>query len=191
MSPISNPSTKETTVRGDPRRPLAPAFLLILAWAPVPGAAASPPTDTEATEAARPALRAAPPPTELERARVERWDRRWRDEAGDLERSFAAASRAVEAGDYRRLESGCAPLARALIELDRPQILPVPDRAADLHVRRALRHLARAALTCLTRRPYAARHALEQAADAFAEARRVLRRYRRPARKPASPPSRP
>lgn len=167
-------------MRRDPRRWLVPTLLLVLAWARPPGALASPPTERPETAGLR--LRTAPPPTELERARVERWDRRWREEAGDLERGVATASRAVEAGDYDRLEAGCSPLARALLELERPRVLPVPDRAADLHVRRALRHLSRAALTCLTRRPYAARHALGQAAEAFAEARRVLLRYRPPRR---------
>jgi hypothetical protein len=102
-------------------------------------------------------------------------------------RAFAATVRTVEAGDDGALRPRCLALAGALLDLDRPRVLPVPDRAADLHVRRALHHLARASVTCLTERPYAARDALRRAADAFGQARRVLRRYR-PAAEPLNEP---
>lgn len=136
-----------------------------------------------------PPFRAAPPPSALERAQVERWHRAWRVEAAALERAFDAAIRAAEARDDRALRPRCLTLAGAVLDLDRSRILPAPDRAADLHLRRGLRHVARAAVTCLTKRPYAARYALEQAADAFAQAWRVLDRYGRTAQGGAAGPA--
>jgi hypothetical protein len=179
--------------RIETRRP-APALVPILYLAlaivpPVPLLAASP-TPPNGPGAA-PAVRSAPPPTPLERARVLRWHDTWREEAGALDRAFAAAVRSVEAGEDGALRARCVELAGALLDLERPRVLPVPDRAADLHVRRALRHLARAAVTCLTERPYAARHALEQAGDAFGQAHRILRRYRATAAGPGEPVSAP
>lgn len=170
------------------KHPLGPAvpltFLLALVLVAPPAARAiapaAAPGPTEAGEdGGGPPFRAAPAPSPLERARIARWHRAWREEAATLERSFDAVLRAVARGDDRALPPRCVALAGAVLDLDRPRVLPVPDRAADLHLRRALRHVARGALTCLTRRPYAARHAFEQAADAFAQARRVLDRYRR------------
>lgn len=164
---------------------LAPILLLeLLGVLPFPALAGKP---VVAPAEDPPAVRRAPPPSPLERARVMRWHDAWREEAAGLERTFAAAVRAEEAGDDDGLRPHCVALAGALLELDRPRVLPVPDRAADFHVRRALRHLTRAAVTCLTERPYAARHALEQARDAFGQARRVLRRYRLPADEPREP----
>jgi hypothetical protein len=171
---------------------LAPILLLELLGAlPIAALAGKPPVSAADDP---PAMRPAPPPSPLDRARVMRWRDAWREEAAGLERTFSAAVQASEARDDDGLRPRCVALAGALLELERPRVLPVPDRAADLHVRRALRHLTRAAVACLSERPYAARHALEQARDAFGQARRVLRRYRLPddePREPASGPSDP
>lgn len=169
-------------------RPLGLALTFGLSLAPCLGATSAgaapalPPPHAPAAapagpEGGGPPFRVAPPPSALERARIEYWYRVWRREGAAVERSFSAALVAAETGGDRALRLRCVALAGALLDLDRPRVLPVPDRAADLHLRRALRHLARAAVTCLTKRPYAARHALEQAAEALAQARRVLRRY--------------
>lgn len=172
---------RETSSLSDlPRAPrLTVNLVFLLCWTAVLPLAARPAGAEGAAGGGSPTFRRTAPPSDLERARVEHWEEVWRAEAGALEESFEAALRAAETSDDRGLRPRCVALAGAVLELERPRVLPVPDRAADLHLRRALRHLTRAAVTCLTKRPYAARRALEQAAEAFAQARRVLRRYRR------------
>lgn len=165
-------------------RPLVRLALVLAVAGPLPVRAAppSPPVSPGGASALRPAS----PPTPLERARVRRWLEVWQEEAAPLETAFSEALRSLEAESHGGLRPRCVELAGALLELDRARVLPAPDRAADLHLRRGLHQLARAAVTCLTERPYAARDALRRAAEAFRQARRVLRRYRQ---KPASVPS--
>lgn len=160
---------------------------LVLALA-APGALAEDAPE-DATEAV--VLRPAAPPSALERARMERWRRAWREESEGLERAFDTAHRAAGAPESGR-RAHCAPLAEAMLAIDRERILPVPDPAADLHLRRGLRAATLAAVDCLEGRPYAARGKLRRAAAALSWVERRLRRYRpRPPRPEARPDSRP
>lgn len=124
------------------------------------------------------ALRPAAPPSALERARFDRWYRAWREETTEFRRAFAATVRAA-AGSDRQLQPYCAPFAEAVLGIDRGRVLPMPDPAADLHLRRALRAATLAAVSCLRGRPYAARGRLRAAGAAFDRVERLLRRYRR------------
>lgn len=125
-------------------------------------------------------LRSAAPPTALERARFERWHRAWREETAAFRPAFAAAVRAA-AGSDRQLRPHCAPLAASILGVDRGRVLPAPEPAADLHLRRALRAVTLAAVSCLRGRPYAARGRLRAAGEEFRRVERLLRRYRRSA----------
>ena len=122
-------------------------------------------------------LRPAAPPSALEQARFDRWYRAWRQETTDFRRAFAATVRAA-AGSDRQLQPYCAPFAEAVLGIDRRRVLPVPDPAADLHLRRALRAATLAAVSCLRGRPYAARGRLRAAGADFDRVERLLRRYR-------------
>ncbi len=124
-------------------------------------------------------LRPSAPPSALERARFDRWHRAWREETADFRRAFAATVRAA-AGSDRQLQPYCAPFAEAVLGIDRGRVLPVPDPAADLHLRRALRAATLAAVSCLRGRPYAARGRLRAAGADFGRVEHLLRRYRRP-----------
>lgn len=125
-------------------------------------------------------LRPAAPPTALERARFDRWYRAWREETAAFRPAFAAAVRAA-AGSDRQLRPHCAPLAASILGVDRGRVLPAPEPAADLHLRRALRAVTLAAVSCLRGRPYAARGRLRAAGNEFRRVERLLRRYRRSA----------
>lgn len=156
-------------------RPLALVLGLASTLAAVAGASAFAAEEPEDPPPV--VLRPAAPPSELERVRMERWRRSWRQEAAALDRAFRAALRTAAEGSDRDLRARCTPLAGALLELDRKRVLPVPERAADLYLRRGLRALTHAAVACLTARPYAARGKLREAREAFRSAERVLRRY--------------
>lgn len=122
-------------------------------------------------------LRLARPPSASERDAMERWYRLWRTEAGPVERSFGALARLARKGGSPDLRPRCLELGEALLELDRERVLPAPNPAVDLHLRDGLRALTRAAVTCLTKRPYKARHALAEAETRFRQVARVLRTY--------------
>lgn len=154
-------------------------FCLVLALA-APAAGAE-----EAPDAV--VLRPAAPPSAVERARMERWRRVWREESDGLDRAFATAHRAADVPESGR-RAYCAPLAEAMLAIDRERVLPVPDPAADLHLRRGLRTATLAAVDCLAGRPYAARGKLRRAAGELSAMERRLRRYRpRPRRPPRRP----
>ena len=122
-------------------------------------------------------IRPAAPPSALERARMERWRRAWREESRGLDRAFATALRAADV-PAPRLRAHCAPLAEAMLGMDRKRVLPVPDPVADLHLRRALHQATRAAVDCLGKRPYAARGRLRRAAADLEAVEHRLERYR-------------
>ncbi|MFP3938733.1 MAG: hypothetical protein ACLF0P_00355 [Thermoanaerobaculia bacterium] len=123
-----------------------------------------------------PALRLSDRPSKLELHFVQRWLEDWRRSAGPVE--LAVADLRPDGRGAPHLEkAACMDLAAALLELDRRAVLPAPDAAVSFHLERGLRRLARTAVTCLTRRRYAARRALEEARGAFGEAERLLRRY--------------
>jgi hypothetical protein len=155
------------------RRPSRIVPVLLLAAAALPPAAPALAEQPRAAVVIRPAA----PPSALERARMERWRRAWREESRGLERAFATALRAAEVPPPR-LRAHCAPLAEAMLAIDRRRVLPVPDRVADLHLRRALHQATRAAVDCLEKRPYAARGRLRRAAEDLSEVERRLERYR-------------
>lgn len=150
--------------------PLVLSLLLAL-----PFASPAPAADGEATVILRPAA----PPSAIEQARFERWYRAWREETATFRPTFAAAVRAA-AGSDRELRPHCEPLAASVLGVDRDRVLPAPEPAADLHLRRALRAVTLAAVSCLRGRPYAARGRLRTAGDEFRRVERLLRRYRRP-----------
>lgn len=122
-------------------------------------------------------LRAARPPSAAERRHMERWHRAWTDEAAPVARAFASLARLARRRGNPDLRPRCLELSRALLDLDRERVLPAPDPAADLHLRAGLRELTRAAVTCLTKRPYAARHALGEAEARFRQVDLVLGAY--------------
>lgn len=122
-------------------------------------------------------LRAARPPSASELLRMERWHRAWREEAAPVASSFASLAREARRRGSPDLRPRCLELARTLLALDRERVLPVPAPAADLHLRGGLRALTRATVTCLTKRPYAARHALSEAEVHFRHAELVLGAY--------------
>lgn len=158
--------------------PKIPTSILTLALILGPGAVARALPPAPALDEAPPApLLRRSPPSPLEQARMERWYDLWRSEAGAVERSFRDAAEAAKPGSGIPLRPRCLALAGALLDVDRERVLPVPDRAADLHLRRALRHLTRAAVACLTERPYETVGALHRAGSAFRHAGTVLRRY--------------
>lgn len=130
-----------------------------------------------ASDAGEPSLRAARPPSASELQRMERWHRAWREEAALVAQSFASLDRLARRRGSPDLRPRCLELTRALLDLDRDRVLPAPDPAADLHLRGGLRALTRAAVTCLTKRPFAARHALAEAGDRFRQVELVLRSY--------------
>lgn len=123
------------------------------------------------------ALTPAERPSAPERERVERWHRAWREEVAPLERAMASVVALARRPGRPDLRRPCLALGRALLDLDRERVLPAPDPAADLHLRRGLRALTRAAITCLTDRPYAARHAVSEGAGSFRQMRAILARY--------------
>lgn len=124
-----------------------------------------------------PLWRAAAGPTPLERQRMAAWHRAWLEEAAPVERSFRALHRAAAGETPVALRPHCLALAEDLLDLDRRRVLPVPDPAADLHLRRGLRELGQAAVTCLGKRPYATRQALAEAASALRHVDRILGPY--------------
>lgn len=119
----------------------------------------------------------AEPPSALERARMARWHAAWRQEAAPLLRATSALAAIAQRPGRPDLRPSCLALAGALLELDRERLLPAPDPAVDLHLRRSLRALTRAAVTCLTKRPYAARAAVAEGAGGLRQVRAVLARY--------------
>lgn len=156
------------------RRTLLVALTVVtaVAWQPREGAAAP----TEEAGEPSPVFRPARPPSKVALHRMERWHEVWRSRAGTLERAVEAlAGNGREAP--RMPEEKCTELAAALLDLDRRAVLPVPESAVSLHLERGLRLLTRTAITCITRRRYAARRALLEARRSFAQAERLLRRY--------------
>jgi hypothetical protein len=161
------------------RRPLRPTPLPWLPIAVLLAAAVALPALSARAEEPREAvvIRPAAPPSALERARMERWRRAWREESRGLDRAIALALRAAEVVPARR-RAHCEPLAEVMLGIDRDRVLPVPDPVADLHLRRALEQATRAAVDCLDRRPYAARGRLRRASADLAAVERRLERYR-------------
>lgn len=154
-----------------PIRAAALAALVAVA-APVPALAA-------AAREPEPALVLAPAerPSVLEQRRMELWHRTWRREAAPLLGATATLEDLARRPGRPDLRPSCLALGRALLDLDRERLLPVPDAAADLHLRRGLRALTRAAVTCLTKRPYAARGAVAEGAGSLRQMRAVLAGY--------------
>lgn len=146
------------------------AFVLLGWYSPDAVAESSGPQDEV------PSVRPSDRPSKLELHFVQRWLEDWRRSAGPVERAVAALGPDGR-GAPQLDKPACMDLAAALLELDRRAVLPAPDAAVSLHLERGLRRLTRTAVTCLTRRRYAARRALEEARDAFGEAERLLRRY--------------
>lgn len=168
-----------------PRRVSAALLVLVLLLVGSPAGGAPPKTaetgsagTSEPSEPSEIVLRPAARPSRIDLARYERWKRVWEDEAGSFDRAFEAALRAA-AGTDRDLVAHCSPLAAAILAVDRRRVLPAPDRAADLCLRRALHAAALAAVACLGDRPYAARGKLREARDELACTARRLRRFRR------------
>ncbi|HSL82900.1 MAG TPA: hypothetical protein VLF66_08995 [Thermoanaerobaculia bacterium] len=158
-------------------RPAAvPAVAFTLFAMAAPGAAPAAPAQESAPEQA-PLLAPAEPLSALSRARMARWHAAWRDEAEGLLRATAALADLAGRPGRPDLRPPCLALGGALLELDRERLLPAPDAAVDLHLRRSLRALTRAAVTCLTERPYAARAAVAEGAGGLRQVRAVLARY--------------
>lgn len=159
-------------------RPLPTAALAALvglvAVAALPAAAAA--AGVHEPEPA-PVLAPAEPPSALERARMARWHADWRREAEPLLRATSALATLARRPGRPDLRPPCLALGGALLELDRERLLPAPDPAVDLHLRRSLSALTRAAVTCLTKRPYAARAAVAEGAGGLRQVRAVLARY--------------
>lgn len=156
------------------RRTLLVALTVVTAvvWQPREGAAAP----SEEPGEPSPVLRPARAPSKVALHRMELWHEAWRGRAGTLERAVEALA-GNRRGTPRMPEDKCMELAAALLDLDRREVLPVPDSAVSLHLERGLRRLTRVAITCLTRRRYEARWSLEEARKSFAQAERLLRRY--------------
>lgn len=148
------------------------AVVAVVGWEPREGFAGSSGEAGEETLVLRPARR----PSKVRLHLMERWIETWRSRGGPLERAVDALD--PEGRGAPRMERRvCLDLAGALLELDRGTVLPAPDAAVSFHVERGLRRLTRTAITCITRRPYAARRALEEARGSFTQAARLLERY--------------
>lgn len=147
----------------------APAVVIIIAAAAQLAALAAGAQELTLVPAQRPSA--------LEQERMERWHREWRQEAAPLERATATLAALARRPGRPDLRPPCLDLGRALLDLDRERLLPAPDPAADLHLRRGLRALARAAITCLTERPYAARQAVAEGARSLRQMRAILAVY--------------
>jgi len=126
---------------------------------------------------AEPLLRASSPPSALERERVAGWHRTWAEEAAPVVRAFRSLHRAADGETPVALRPHCLALAEDLLDFDRRRVLPAPEPAVDLYLRRGLRELDQAAVACLTKRPYATRRALAEAAGAFREVELLLAPY--------------
>lgn len=146
---------------------------LVAAAAPVPALAAAAREPEPALVLVAPAER----PSVLEQRRMELWHRTWRREAAPLLGATASLEALARRPGRPDLRPSCLALGRALLDLDRERLLPVPDAAADLHLRRGLSALTRAAVTCLTKRPYAARGAVAEGAGSLRQMRAVLAGY--------------
>lgn len=130
---------------------------------------------------------ATPPPSgALDRLR--RWHARYSVAVRPVRRALGSvlARRAGGGRDWpgppggrqdRRLRAACGRLAEALTELAGEDVFPAPEFAVDVHLRRALADLDRAAGACRAGRGRSLRHYLARAAEAFSNASLALRPY--------------
>lgn len=153
------------------------AFLLPLA----PGFAADGQApDPETLEPAEPPAieirRTLPRGTSLALA-MRRWHAAYRRELAPVRRSLAPVLAEIARGRTRNLGPPCQRLRTTLGAIDLEAVLPVPDFAADLHLKRALGGLYQAAAACVVRRTGEMIHHLDQAGAALGNAALALRRY--------------
>lgn len=128
----------------------------------------------------------APPPIQISRssgrhrpqaAEMALWYRTYRRELAAVETALGRLLAAREVDRPIYLVPPCRRLARALVALDRDALFPVPDLAADVHLKRALDRLAEAAVACLDQRFAASEYYLGEAERARREFGLALRRY--------------
>lgn len=129
---------------------------------------------------------AALPPGEVQRMR--RWHARYAAAVRPVRRALGAvlARRAADGKDWPgppggredlRLRAACRQLGGALEEITEGDVFPAPEFAIDVHLRRALDDLGRAATACRDGRGRGLRHYLALAAGAFSNASLALRPY--------------
>ncbi len=106
---------------------------------------------------------------ERERQRMLRWHAVYRRVMSPVLRRWLELERASLPRPSERLISGCRRLARSLAELDRRPLAAAPDRAAALHLDRALRSLDRATSSCAHGAYFLADRQLDEAGAALAQ----------------------
>ncbi len=151
--------------------PLLAAAALLAAAGPAAAGAATDVAPTPTLE-----LRLAPI-DERERQRMLRWHGVYRRLMAPVLRRWSVIERGSLPRPSRRLISGCRGLARSLAELDRRPLAAAPDRAAALHLDRALRALDRATRSCAHGAYFLADRQLDEAAAALAQLRGRLALY--------------
>ncbi|HEX2254891.1 MAG TPA: hypothetical protein VHQ65_16625 [Thermoanaerobaculia bacterium] len=165
-----------------PRTLRSCAVLLLLACTAPTGAAAAAP---ETTEPAASAVGITPATAPVSTEAVQAWYGRYRRSAAPVKRALAvlvAARREHRPNRWRRrVASACRGLGDSVeafsADAVRVGVLPVPDRAADYHLRRGFGSLAEAASACGSGRFEAMELALGRAAGSLRQAAAVLARY--------------
>lgn len=129
---------------------------------------------------------AAPPAIEIRQTRpratslavaMRGWYATYRRELMPVRRSLAPVLAEIARGRTRDLAPPCRRLRATLAAIDLEAVLPVPDFAADLHLKRALGGLYQAATACVVHRTGEMIHHLDRAGAALGNAALALRRY--------------